>query len=102
MNLKFWDKTGQPRELPFRVKLALSNNFQLKTRDIDPLLFVDKKTESNGERTTLFRVFDPRKVTGVNGSTVNYDDLKPQPDAVLFTGEINSHKIVANVRDVRS
>lgn len=101
MHWKIWDKTGRPRELTFRLKLALSNQLGLRSADINPLLFIDERVDSEGERVTLFRIYDPAKLTDGAVPEVTFAGLGDQPAAVCFEGQVDSHQIVGRVRDVR-
>ena len=101
MRWKIWDKTGRSRELTFHLKLALSNQFRLRSADINPLLFIDQRTVSEGEQVTAFRIYDPAKLADGAASEVTFAGLEDQPKAVCFDGQIDSHKIVGRVRDVR-
>ncbi|NQU97334.1 MAG: hypothetical protein HQ548_06795 [Chloroflexi bacterium] len=101
MNWKIWDKTGRPRELTFHLKLALSNQLGLRSADINPLLFMDQRAESDGERVTLFRIYDPAKLADGAVSEITFAGLDDQPKAMCFEGQIDSHKIVGRMRDVR-
>ena len=101
MNWKIWDKTGRPRDLTFRLKLALSNQLSLRSADINPLRFIDQRAGSGDERVTLFRIYDPAKLADGAASEVTFAGLDDQPKAVCFEGQIDSHKIVSRVRDVR-
>ena len=101
MRWKIWDKTGRPRELTFHLQLALSNQLGLRSADINPLRFIDQRAGSGDERITLFRIYDPAKLAGGAASEVTFAGLDNQPKALCFDGQIDSHKIVGRVRDVR-
>ncbi len=101
MRWKIWDKTGRPRDLTFRLQLALSNQLGLRSADINPLRFIDQRAESEGERVMVFRIFDPAKLAGGAASEVTFAGLDDQPKAVCFEGQVDSHQIVGRVRDVR-
>ena len=101
MHWKIWDKTGRPRELTFRLQLALSNQLSLRSAIINPLRFIDQRAGSGDEQVTLFRIYDPAKLARGAASAVTFAGLDDQPRAVCFEGQIDSHKIVGRVRDVR-
>ena len=102
MHWRFWNKTGKSRELTFRLKLALSNQLGLRSRDIDPLRFIDQRTQSGDGRVTSFRIYDQAKLTGDVATELAFADLDHQPDALCFEGEIDAHQIVGRVRDARA
>jgi len=101
MHWRFWDKTGKPRELPLLIKLAVSNQLGLRATLINPLRFIDQRTRTGGKKATLFRIYDPAKLTGGLATELAFADLDHQPGALYFEGEIDAYKVVGRVRDAR-
>ena len=102
MNWKIWDRTGNARELTLSLKLALSNQHQSMGRnDVEALRFVDQRAPSGGEKGTLFRIFDPRKLEGNGAAKVTFEGLDSQRKAMCFEGTIDAFKVIGRMRDVR-